>query len=68
MTKEEEVQNVGGIHATLESVNMSLWASINRLEEIPGTSKARRKVEQAQRKVADAVIHLVNAMEQLEGE
>lgn len=66
--KNLEAQNVSGIHSTLEQANLSLWASIERLRGMRGASNARRRVEQAQKKVADAVIHLADAMEILGGE
>jgi len=57
----EEASAIDGIRSALEQTHSGLGAATDRLEDRRGYGKARRKIQQAYNKVADAIILLADA-------
>ena len=60
--------HIDGIRSGLEQLHPSLGAALDRLEGKRGYGKARRKIDQAYKKVTDAILLLADAEDLLPNE
>jgi len=66
MSERENIGSLNGIHAELENVTVNLGAAMDRLDGKRGYAKALKKVNMARNKAADALFHLLDAIDLME--